>query len=83
MPGNCTNLKDVNELQENIMSLVSWWVKEKKTLVPRSMIVAEMVDRGIKDFTTISALNTLLRKGYIRRCSRHTNKTFYVMLRTI
>ena len=73
---------DITELQENIMSFVVYWVKSKNTPVPRVNILAEMEDRGTKDFTTINALNSLLKKGYIRRI-KVGNSTNYVQLRGI
>ena len=77
-----TSIKDINELQENIMKFVIDWVKDKNTPVPRANIIADMEDRGTKTFTTINALNSLLKKGYIRR-TRISKSTSYIQLRGI
>jgi hypothetical protein len=77
------SLSEINELQTNIMLFVSYWVKKKKTPVPQKDIILRMQANGIKNFTTVNALNSLLRKGYIRRAYTISNKTTYVQLRGI
>ena len=74
---------NINRLQQEIMIFIDWWVHIKKTCVPRSDIITKMVTEGHKDFTVISAITVLLRKGYIRRTSRATRKTSFVQLRSI
>jgi len=71
---------DLNELQENTMAFVISWVKDKNTPVPRANIISEFEDRGTKSYTTINILNTLIKKGYIRRI-RTSLSTSYVQLR--
>ncbi len=80
------NLKDINNLQQEIMVFVNEWVHIEKTVVPRKEIISKMQIQGHKDCTVINALNCLLRKGYLRRCSLVANKvhsSYYVMLRGI
>ena len=72
-----------NKLQLNIMHFVDCWVKNEKTPVPRVKIIASMEAEGIKDFTVISAIGSLIRKKYIRRAGHQGNNTFYVQLRGI
>ncbi len=74
---------DISELQTNIMRVVDKWVHEEKTPIPHKEIITTMKSQGIKTFTTISALNVLLIKGYLRRAHIISNKTFYVQLRTV
>ena len=76
-------VNEINKLQTDIMHFIDWWVREQKTPVPQKEIVAKMLRVGIKDLTTVNALNALLHKGYIRRASTISNKTYYVQLRTI
>lgn len=79
-----TCLKDINKLQQEIMLFVDIWVREEKTPVPLQEIKAFMVEKGSKDFTVISAIKVLLRKGYIRRAiGIRSNKTSYVQLRRV
>ena len=72
-----------NELQENIMLFISQWARENKDPIPRKNIVTAMADNGVKSFTTINAINVLLRKGYIRRSVGRSNTTSYVQIRTL
>jgi len=71
------------KLQHDILCFISCWVHENKNPISRSDIILEMLDRGIKDFTVINALNSLQKKGYIRRSTLRSNKTSYIMLRSI
>ena len=74
---------EINELQHNIMVVVDHWVREKKTPIPHHEIIVEMKRQGIKDFTTVNAIGSLLKKGFIRRAVVVSNKSFYVMLRSV
>jgi hypothetical protein len=42
-----------------------------------------MKKEGVKSFTVINALNSLINKGYIRRGVMDSTRTYYVMLRGI
>lgn len=76
-----TNIKDINELQENIVKFIKCWVHEQKTPIPRSEIIKKLMSDGSKKPTIINAINILLSKGYIRRGIGTSNKTYYVLLR--
>lgn len=78
-----TNLKEINELQENIMIFVDVWVHKEKTPVPLKEIIENMTQQGVKNFTTIKAINVLLKKGYIRRAFTISNKSSFVQLRRV
>lgn len=77
------SLLELNVLQTDIMKFISWWVHEKKVPVPLKEIIASMTSKGIKSPTTIKSINVLLKKGYIRRAVIISNKTFFVMLRSV
>jgi hypothetical protein len=74
---------ETNELQRSIMRFVDTWAREVKTPIPRKAIITHMVSVGVKDCTVINALNSLLRKGYIRRAVAISNKTSFVQLRRV
>lgn len=74
---------DINRLQEDIMVYIQHWVRTEKTPVPQKEVIANMITAGTKNFTTVNALNSLLKKGYIRRAYTMSNKTLYVQIRTI
>lgn len=76
-----TNLKDINESQENIVKFIHSWVCEEKTPIPRQAIIEQLMEDGSKKPTIINAINVLLHKGYIRRGVGTSNKTYYVLLR--
>jgi len=75
--------RELNELQKNIMRFIDLWAHEKKTPIPLGEIIAQMKGEGIKDFTTANAVDSLLRKRYIRRAITISNKTTFVQLRRI
>jgi len=77
------NLSGVNKLQKEIMLFVADWARTVKKPIPHSEIIKNMKQKGVKDFTTINAIHSLLKKGYIRRSIVISNKTFYTMLRSI
>ncbi len=75
---------EINKLQTDIMIFIDTWVRSEKTVVPQKQIIIYMKKRGVKDFTTVFAINSLLRKGYIRKAiTGASNKTFYVQLRRV
>ena len=75
--------REISEFQKEIMKEVARWVREKKIIVPQKAIIKIMKEKGIKSYTTVNALNSLLKKGYIRRATIISNKTYYVQLRGI
>lgn len=77
------DLKEINKLQSEIMEFIQGWVHTEKTPVPLKNIISNMETAGIKNFTSIKALNVLVRKGYIRRAHMISNKTFFVQLRRV
>ena len=74
---------DLNTLQKEVMLFVDKWVRKEKTPVPRTEIVSMMNSKGIKSYTTLNVINTLMRKGYIRKAARMGNKSYYIQLRRI
>lgn len=81
-----TDLADINELQRKIMRFIINRAKIKKTPIPLKILIKEMEHQSVNDFTTIKAINVLLRKGYIRRGIVKPNKymkTAFVQLRTL
>jgi len=78
-----TNISDINELQYNIMKYIGVWVHSEDTPISQVSIISEMTKQGSSKYTTINAINALLRKGYIRRGVVRSNSTFYVQIRTV
>ena len=75
---------DINTLQTKIMLYVKWWANTQKTPVPQKKIIKNMVKHGVKSYTALNAINSLITKGYIRRAySEKQNRTYYVMIRNI
>lgn len=74
---------ELTEIQTSVMLFIIDWVRDKKTPVPHSEVLKSMEADGLKQFTIATAINSLLRKKYIRRGYSHSNKTFYVQLRNI
>lgn len=72
-----------DQLQIRIMKFVDEWVKTEKRPVPQKEIINRMKSEGVKSFTTVNAINALIRKGYIRKGIAVSNKTLYVQLKGI
>lgn len=65
------------------MILIGEWTSENEDPILRSYIIENMIDSGFKDFTVINSLNSLLKKGFIRKSTLRSNKTSYVQLRSV
>lgn len=77
------SLSDIDQLQTKIMQFVDHWVRTEKTPIPLKEIIKAMEMQAINDFTTIKAINVLLKKGYIRRAVVISNKSSFVQLRSL
>lgn len=66
---------------------VDLWARKVKTPIPRKVIVDEMGDHDITKYAVTSALNGLLKLGYIRRAihgaDQPLNETLFVQLRRV
>ena len=78
-----TNLSEIDELQTNIMRFVGYWARTEKIPIPLREIIKAMENQSVNDFTTIKAINVLLKKGYIRRAVVISNKSSFVQLRSV
>lgn len=79
-----SELYEISELQRSIMIYIGQCAREERDQpVPQKAVIDRMKIDGVKDFTTINALHSLLKKGYIRRAVITSNKTYYVQLRTV
>ena len=76
-------IEEINSLQKEIMIYIIQWVHEKKIPVPRQEILFEMRNRNRKQFDIENSLDSLLKKGYVRRAYTNSNKTYYVQMRTL
>lgn len=75
---------DINDLQLHIMRLVDNWVRSKKKPVPHKYLMTEAMKKEHVGENTIKAsIRMLVQKGYIRKAVVTSNKTFYVMLRSV
>ena len=77
------NFSEINDLQKEIMVFIGDWCRSKKTPVPQHEIVLAFTGRGVLFFTTVNALNVLVKKGYIRKSVMSSNTTNYIQLRTV
>lgn len=73
----------MSNVQRKVMEFVVYWVREHKTPVPRQEIFEELLKVGIKDYTAANAIESLLRKRYIRKAYLTTRKTCYVQIKTL
>ena len=76
-------IKDINRLQYHIMLVIDKWASHHKHPISHKKVLNEMTDQGVKYYTTVNALNSLIRKGYIRRGVVSSNKTYYVQLQRV
>lgn len=73
----------ITELQREVMLIIDKWARENKKPIGQKEIITGMNEKGVKSYTTINAINSLLKKGYIRRAVITSNKSFYVQLRKL
>ena len=71
--------------QENVMKIVEDWVHTEKTPVPHSEILIRMKKKGEGEGTIKDAINSLLKKCYLRRAVTISSghRSFYVQLRRV
>ena len=74
---------ELNGLQTQIMRFIGVWVREEKTPIPQRVIVEAMTEAGVGSYATVNALNTLMRKGYLRRAVVIAHQARYIQLRTV
>ena len=77
------DLDDLTELQKSVMEVITKWVRENKTPVPRKEIIVTMKENGMNKPTVVYCLEALLNRGYIRRAFTMSNTTQFVQIRTI
>lgn len=77
------SISEINELQTDIMEFIGDWVRKKKTPVPLKEIIHSLESDGVSKNNTIYSIKILVSKGYIRRAYTISNKTYFVMLKSI
>lgn len=65
------------------MKCVDDWAMKEDHPIPLRFIISNMKDCGHKSFTVVNAINSLLKKGYIRRAVNLSNTTSFVQLRRV
>lgn len=78
-----TNLYEISRQQQLIIKYMKYWCATETIPVPQKTVIEEMIRKGKKKSAVVHSLNGLLRLGYIRRAEGTSNKTSYVLLRTI
>lgn len=76
-------LDDINQFHFDIMKVIDTWSSKEKYPISRKFIITTIKKRGYGEPTIINALNSLMRKGYIRRAIGTSNKTYFVQLRRV
>ncbi len=77
-------LDELSVFQKYVMEFVDYWVRAEKTPVPLREIKKHMLTQGVKGYSSVDAVNALLKKGYIRRAvGTSKNRSAYVQLRRI
>ena len=78
------DISELTELETSVMVFVIWWVHEKKTPVPQKKIADKITKDGGNYRAVLSAVQSLLRKGYIRRTVVFSSKEVrFVQLRSL
>ena len=77
--------RKLNTPHTSIMVLIDQWVKNQKIPIPKKEILSKMEKQGIQDYIVKNALNTLIKRKYIKRTvnSSASRGTCYVQLRSI
>lgn len=72
---------EVAKLIREVVLFIEWWIKTKKTCVPKREIINEMIPKGKTKLQVDHAINILIARKYIRKGI--TNKMSYVQIGTI
>ena len=83
MPVKISQISELNDLDKIVMQFIDYWVHEEKTPIPKREILAQLAEREISPRSVENSLHRLLKLSYIRRAYTITNKTYYVLLRTV
>lgn len=76
----------MSEFQERIMRYIDSWVRSQKQPISRQQVFQIMLGEGMDDDTITRALESLVRKGYIRKGKLFNQKTravCYTQVRSI
>lgn len=78
-------MDNLTYIQYKIMAFIKKWCKKHPDKpIPQSEIISQMKYLGIKSYSTVNAINSLIQKGYIRKSvNSYNHRTFYVMIRNI
>jgi len=74
---------EIDGLQYAVMCFVKKWANKEKTPVPKKILIKHMALKKVKDYQVLQAVDTLLKKGYLRKAYSYTERTIYVMCRSI
>ena len=78
-----TRLHGISELQMDIMRFIDVWTHTKKTPVPKKEIVDELGTKGIKVYVVTNALETLIRKGFLRKSIIRPRQLVFIQIRRV
>lgn len=78
-------MDNLTNIQFNIMLIIKRWCKKHPdNPIPQSEIISQMKLLGVKSYSTLNAINSLIEKGYIRKSvNSYNHRTFYVMIRNV
>lgn len=77
-------IRDISPIQTDVMLTMKCWARKQNIPIPRKYVIVELRKLGIGEPSIIDALNSLLKKGYIRRAySEKANTSLFVMIRNI
>lgn len=77
-------IEDLNDLQISIMMVVKEWAHlNPDNPITKKHILVRMREQQMNDSRVIHALEQLQKKLYLRQGYSYTNKTIYVMMRSI
>lgn len=65
------------------MKIITKWARENKKPISHREIIKQMKILGVADYSTINGIRSLIKKEYIRRAVVISNKSYYVLLRSV
>jgi len=77
------DLYGLTELQHNVVKVVDTWARKNKNPISHKEILLQMRQQNVKDYSTVNAIRALIKKHYIRTAVIISNKTYYVLLRSV
>lgn len=71
----------ISEAQRQALAFVTSWASEQKTPCPKKELFKYLINADVSESTSRKAIESLVKKGYIRRAITPTKQSYFVLLK--